>query len=407
MTVYPPLHGLTIIAIEQYGAGPFGTMLLADLGARVIKIENPDGGDVGRHIGPYFGDDGDSLFFHSFNRNKESLCLHIKSPAGKAVLHRMVATADAVFDNLRGDIPEKLGLTYAALAEHNPRIVCAHLSAYGREGSRKNWPGYDYLMQAESGYLSLTGEPDAPPSRFGLSVVDMMTGVVSALALSSAVIGAKATGVGRDIDVSLFDTALHNLNYLATWFLDRGVSQGRVARSGHPSLVPSQLYKTKDGWLFIMCNKERFWPLLAERLGRPDLARDERFAKPGPRLENRDALTEILDEILSRHTTAEWIEMLGGIVPVAPVLDVKDALQNPFVAERGSVSDYVRDDGSEISMLRSPIRFDGEEVRRAGPSLGRDSRAILGEFGFDAKEIDSLIGQGIVRTNTDEAVAAQ
>src|SRR5439155_2802695 len=167
--VFPVLSGLRVIAVEQYGAGPYGSMQLADLGAEVIKIENPaDSGDMARRVGPFFfrdGDHSDSQFFHSFNRNKKSVTLDLKKPQAHRVLHALAARADALFDNLRGDLPEKLGLTYAALAPANPKIVCAHLSAYGREGSRAHWPGYDYLMQAEAGYLSLTGEPDGPPSR--------------------------------------------------------------------------------------------------------------------------------------------------------------------------------------------------------------------------------------------------
>ena len=240
-----PLAGLRIIAVEQYGAGPFGSMMLADLGAEVIKIENPaEGGDVSRSVGPHFFPDGDSHFYQAFNRNKKSLTLNLKHPQAAGVLQALVRTADAVFDNLRGDQAEKLGVTYAQLAPFNPKIVCAHLSAYGREGPRKAWPGYDYLMQAEAGYLAVTGEPDGPPSRMGLSIVDLMTGLNAAFALVSGVLSARATGKGRDIDVNLFDTALQNLCYLAVWYLNAGVNQGREPRSSHPSLTPSQLYRT-------------------------------------------------------------------------------------------------------------------------------------------------------------------
>jgi crotonobetainyl-CoA:carnitine CoA-transferase CaiB-like acyl-CoA transferase len=163
----PPLSGLRVIAVEQYGAGPYGSMQLADLGAEVIKIENPaDGGDMARRVGPFFVGPEDSQFFHSFNRNKKSVTLDLKKPGAKRVLHALAARSDALFDNLRGDLPAKLGLTYADLAAANPKILCAHLSAYGRDGPRAHWPGYDYLMQAEAGYLSLTGEPDGPPARW-------------------------------------------------------------------------------------------------------------------------------------------------------------------------------------------------------------------------------------------------
>ena len=266
-----PLSGLRVIAIEQYGAGPFGSMMLADLGAEVIKVENPaEGGDVSRSVGPHFFGNGDSHFFQSFNRNKKSLTLNLKHPQAARVLHALVRTADATFDNLRGDQPGRLGITYAQLERFNPRIVCTHLSAYGREGSRKAWPGYDYLMQAEAGYLALTGEPDGPPSRMGLSIVDLMAGLNAAFALVSGVLSARATGKGRDIDVDLFDTALQNLCYLAVWYLNAGVNQGREPRSSHPSLTPSQLYRTRDGFIFIMCNKEKFWPELCRCIGRPE-----------------------------------------------------------------------------------------------------------------------------------------
>ncbi|HXZ07021.1 MAG TPA: CoA transferase, partial [Paraburkholderia sp.] len=210
-----PLSGVRIVAIEQYGAGPFATQHLADLGAEVIKIENfREGGDVGRSVGPHFFGAGDSHFFEAFNRNKCSLTLDLKKPEGREVLLDLVKTSDAVFNNLRGDLPVKLGLTYDQLKEANPAIVCAHLSAYGRTGSRAAWPGYDYLMQAEAGYLSMTGEPDAPPARFGLSIIDLMTGTTAAMALLAGLVQARATGVGRDLDTSLFDVALHNLAYV-------------------------------------------------------------------------------------------------------------------------------------------------------------------------------------------------
>jgi succinate---hydroxymethylglutarate CoA-transferase len=258
-----PLTGVRVLAVEQYGAGPWGTLYLAELGAEVVKIENPkDGGDIGRHVGPHFFGPHDSQFFQTFNRNKKSVALDLKHPEGKGAFRALARGADAVLDNLRGDQPEKLGLTYADLKEVNPRIVCAHLSAYGRSGSRKAWPGYDYLMQAEAGHMSLTGEPGGPPARYGLSIVDLMTGLAAAFALLSGVIGARTNGVGMDLDTSLFDVALHNLSYPATWFLNAGELTARASRSAHPSLVPSQLYRTRDGWIFIMCNKQKFWEAL-------------------------------------------------------------------------------------------------------------------------------------------------
>jgi succinate---hydroxymethylglutarate CoA-transferase len=392
-----PLAGLRVIAVEQYGAGPFGSMALGDLGAEVIKIENPaEGGDVSRSVGPHFFAPGDSHFFQSFNRNKKSLTLNLKHPLAQGVLRKLARTADATFDNLRGDQPEKLGVTYAQLRELNPRIVCAHLSAYGRDGPRKAWPGYDYLMQAEAGYLSLTGEPEGPPSRMGLSVVDLMTGVNAALALVSGVLSARTTGKGRDIDVSLFDTALQNLAYLAVWYLNAGVNTGRAPRSGHPSLTPSQLYRTKDGFIFIMCNKEKFWPELCRCIGRSEWSTRPDYKDFKARLANRAKLTEELDAVLSGRTAAEWIEVFAGRVPAAPVHDVREALENPFVTEEGRVRTVDHASGP-IRLLAPSIRCPGEELPcRPAPAMGADTDDILGDLGFTPAEISDLRQAGVV-----------
>ena len=374
-----PLDGVRIISVEQYGAGPFGTQHLADLGAEVIKIENPaDGGDVGRHVGPHFFEPGDSHFFQSFNRNKRSLTLDLKSAEGQEVLRKLAARSDAVFNNLRGDLPERLGVTYDALKDVNPALVCAHLSAYGRSGPRKAWPGYDYLAQAESGYLSLTGEPDGPPARFGISIIDMMTGTMAALATVSAILGARATGQGRDIDTCLFEVALHNLSYLGTWYMNDGVRTERQPRSAHPSLTPSQLYRTGDGWIFIMCNKEKFWPILAQAIGRPKWAHDPRYADFKARLQNREQLTRELDEILSARSTAEWMQAFGGKVPAAPVYDVAQALDNPYVKEQEFITEVPHPVRGTIKTLACPIRVPGETLpARPAPRLGADTLDIL------------------------------
>jgi crotonobetainyl-CoA:carnitine CoA-transferase CaiB-like acyl-CoA transferase len=353
---------------------------------------------MARGVGPHFLPDGSSQFFHAFNRNKRSLTLNLKTDEGKGIFHRLATKADAVLNNLRGDLPETLGLDYAALSKDNPAIVCAHLSAYGREGPRRTWPGYDYLMQAEAGYLSLTGEPEAPPARFGLSVVDMMTGLMAAFALTSGIIGARASGKGMDLDTSLFDTGLHNLGYLATWFLNSGVNQEREPRSAHPSLTPSQLYRTRDGWLFVMCNKEKFWPILARALDHPEWAADPRFACFAARLEHRAEVTEMLDTVLMARPTAEWLELLRGVVPVAPVNDVSQALENPFVADQQRIAGFTGPDGTELlRMLAGPVRITGaEQPRKAGPGLGADSGDILRRLGLGTAEIEALRAKGVI-----------
>lgn len=368
------LSGVKILAVEQYGAGPYGTMLLADLGADVVKIEAPSmGGDVSRATGPYFLGANDSQFFQTFSKGKSSVSVELKSPEGRAVFEEMVRTADAVVNNLRGDQPAKLKLTFADLAGVNPRIVCAHLSAYGRDTSRAAWPGYDYLMQAEAGFLSMTGEPDGPPVRCGLSIVDFHTGSQFAVAILAGVLAAQRTGAGCDVDVSLFDTALHQLSYPATWYLNEGVKTARLTRGAHPAIAPSQLVRTQDGWLMLMCQTPKFWEAFCETVARADLMSDPRFATTEARFANRAALTEILDALLMSAPTQAWIDLLGGRVPVAPVYDIAAALDSAFVAEIGMIEpvDHPDAKGGRLRTLASPIKVNGVRLQsRRAPKLG-------------------------------------
>jgi crotonobetainyl-CoA:carnitine CoA-transferase CaiB-like acyl-CoA transferase len=375
-----PLEGLRVLALEQFGAAPYGTMFLADLGAEVIKIENGTvGGDPSRHVGPNLLGDNDSQYFQTWGSNKRSVTLDLKSDADQAVWRRLVMTADAIVNNLRGDQPEKLGLDYASLKSLNPRVVCLHISAYGRDNARKAWPGYDFLMQAEAGLMSLTGEPDSPPTRFGASMIDFMTGITGIVGLLSCIVRAKATGQGGDVDVSLFDVALHQLSYPGSWFLNGGAVPTRMPRSAHQSVAPVQTVRTKDGWIFVMCMLDKFWLALIERIGRSDLAADARFASGRLRGEHRNALTVELDAAMSVRTTDEWIDILSGVVPVAPVYDVKSALENSFVEETGMVRNVPHPLLPTMRLLASPLKIDGVRPdQKVCPPLGADNEAVLG-----------------------------
>ncbi|HLH76456.1 MAG TPA: CoA transferase [Candidatus Binataceae bacterium] len=394
-----PLQGIRVIAVEQYGAGPFATQHLADLGVEVIKLENlAEGGDVSRTVGPHFFANGDSLFFEALNRNKRSLAVDLRTPEGGDILRALAARADALFDNLRGDVAERLGLTYSSLCAINPKLVCVHLSAYGRKGERAAWPGYDYLMQAETGFLSLTGEPDSPPTRAGLSVVDLMAGTVAAMALLAAIIEVRAGGRGRDLDVSLFDTALHTLSYVASWYLNAGALTGRQPRSGHPSLVPSQLYRSADGWIFIMCNKEKFFAELARLVDRPQWIEEPRYANFAARLQHRAQFNDELEAILLTRPTAEWLARFAGRVPAAAVKDVRQALESGFVREQERIVESDHPGRGRIRAVASPIRLEGErQPLRPAPDLGQDTQALLTELGYSAQAIDDLRRRGIVR----------
>jgi succinate--hydroxymethylglutarate CoA-transferase len=392
----PPLAGLRVIAVEVYGAGPFGSAHLADLGAEVIKIEPREGGDFSRAVGPYFLGEDDSHFFQSLNRNKKSLTLDLKHPRGQEVLRRLAATADGLIGNLRGDQPEKLGLTYQALSEANPRIVCAHLSAYGRDGARKAWPGYDYLMQGEAGYLSLTGEPDGPPARMGLSIVDYSTGTTCALALLAGILAARSRGRGRDIDVSLYDVAMHQLNYPAAWYLNEGLATGRAPRSAHPFIAPSQLYRTADGWIFVMAQTQRFWEMLCDALGRGDLKDRPEFRDFAARREHRDELTRVLDDEFRKKGTRDWLQELSGAIPCGPVFDLPQALDNPYFLERGGVQVFDHPQRPGFKLVASPFRLGEPLPARPAPKLGQHTEQLLEELGFAGAEIAQLKAQKVV-----------
>lgn len=396
MTPPLPLAGVRVLAVEQYGAGPYGSMHLAALGAEVIKIEAPPAGDVSRATGPHLLGDGDSQFFQTFNLNKRSLRLDLKHPRGREIFERLVTTADAVMNNLRGDQPAKLAIDYRSLGPIKPAIVCAHLSAYGRDNERAAWPGYDYLMQAEAGFMALTGEPDGPPARFGLSMVDFMTGTMTALGLLAAVVGARATGTGRDVDVSLYDVALHQLSYPATWYLNAGHETTRLERSAHPGTVPCQLYRTADGWVMVMCMLDKFWQAFIVGIGRPELGADPRFVDFSARRTHREALTPLIDAALSTATTAQWVARFGGQLPIAPVLDVAAALTNPFAERVGMIQAIDHPAGSQ-RQLSSPIKLDGERLAaRPCPALGHDNDALLTEVGFSPAEIAALRAQAVI-----------
>ena len=391
-----PLAGLRVLTFENFGAGPFGSLYLADLGAEVIKIESREqGGDATRSMGPFFLGPDDSHFFQTFNLNKKSVALNLKHPTGRAAFQRLARTADVVMNNLRGDQPAKLGLDYSTLGPVNPRLVCAHLSAYGRDNERRGWPGYDYLMQAEAGYLHLTGEPGTPPARMGLSIIDYMTGITTATAILARLVGVMKTGRGGDVDVSLFDVALHQLTYPGNWYLNEGHRTERLPRSSHPSAVPVQLFPTADGWIFVMCMTDKFWQALTDALGRADLAVDARFATAVARREHRDELTSVLDLEFQREPTRHWLDRLQGLLPAAPVHDLAQALDNPYARSIGMVRELPLPSRANFRVLANPIKLDGERLpARPAPGLGEHTDELLREAGYDAAAIAALRAEG-------------
>ncbi|HEX4995702.1 MAG TPA: CoA transferase [Methylomirabilota bacterium] len=377
----PPLDGVRILAVSQFGAGPFGTQMLADLGADIIKIEDPGvGGDSARYVPPFQGE-ADSPYFQSFNRGKRSVSLNLRHPDGQAVFHDLVRVSDAVFNNARGDLPDKLGLTYDQLKEINPRVVCCSLTGYGRTGPRAAEPAFDYLVQGYAGYMAVTGEPDGPPGKCGVSVIDFAGGYAAMVGLMVGLFDAQRTGVGRDVDVALLDTAVSMLSYFAVWTLNRDWIAERTRSSAHQTLVPAQNFATRDGWIVIFCNKDKFWRDLVETLGAPELADDARFRTFGDRFAHKDALLPLLQARFATRSTEEWLDRLRGRVPCAPVNDVRQALADPQVLARDMIVEVEHPDFGALKEVRSPVRTAGEirDPARA-PRLGEHTAQILREI---------------------------
>ena len=387
------LQDVRIIAIEQYGAGPFGSLHLADLGAEVIKIEDPrTAGEVGRYVPP-FQEDSDSLFFETFNRNKRSLSLDLTTTTGRSIFEDLVRVSDVVYSNLRGDVPAKIGICYDDLKHLNQKIVCCSLSGFGMTGPRRAEAGYDYILQGIAGWMDLTGEPDGPPTKSGLSLVDYSGGLVAALSILAALHASRRDGIGTDCDVSLFDTAVSMLTYQATWHLNGEFQPRRTSHSAHPSIVPFGAFETSDRWIVIACPKEKFWLRLCDAIGQRALANDSRFDSFARRGENADELLEILNKALRSQASAHWLEKLGAAgVPCGPVNTVSEALRDPQIEDRGMIVETAHPRFGKVRQIASPVKVGAskKEHRRA-PQLNEDFDYVLNEvLGYSEEEIAAI-----------------
>lgn len=390
-----PLENKRILSFETWGSGAFHAELLALMGAEVINVEDPQQrGNPLRRMGSIYLDEemqdneGNQFCLH----NKKSLALDIRTEEGQNVLRKLVAVSDAVINNFRGSLPEKLEITYEHLAPYNKKIVCTHLSGYGRNNERASWPGYDFLMQAETGWMSLTGEPDSIPTKVGVSVVDLLGSVYAALCTVAALYQAERTGKGADADTNLFDIALNCTCYQGLWFLNDGFVAGKQPRSAHTTQAPSQLYRTADGWIYIACLSQKFWELLCAKIDHPNLIEDKRFRTNEDRLENRQVLTDVLDGIFSSKSTKQWLELLSGTIPCAPVDDIRQTFENPFVRNSGKIITVPYDKSSkrtQVELIAPPFSFNEKVFTsfKIGPRLGEHTAEILGSIGYTEDEI--------------------
>lgn len=388
-----PLADIRILSLEQYGAGPFGTLHLADLGAEVIKVEDPRvGGDVGRYVPPYAKEE-DSLFFEAFNRNKKSISIDLLTPEGRAVFEDLVKVCDVIYSNLRGDVPAKMKITYNDLKHLNPKIVCCSLTGFGMTGPRSSEPGYDYILQGLAGWMDLTGEPDGPPTKSGLSMVDYSGGFVAAISLLAGVHAARRDGVGMDCDLSLYDAAIGMLTYPGVWHMNAGFTPVRTHHSAHPSLVPFQAFEASDGWIIIGCAKEKFWQRLTEVIGKPEWATDPRFITFADRQKNATALLPMLEEIIRHRTVDQWLSVLyPASIPCGPINDVAQAMLEPHTIARNLIFETEHPRYGTIKNLASPVKVGNEAVshRRAPQRNENFDEVMSGLLKYSPEKIASL-----------------
>jgi crotonobetainyl-CoA:carnitine CoA-transferase CaiB-like acyl-CoA transferase len=393
-----PLNGIRVLDFTRVIAGPFCTMMLGDLGAEIIKIEPPPSGDDARNVGPPFVE-GESVYFMSFNRNKKSLVLDLKTPEGKALIHRLAEKADVTVENFRPGTGSKLGIDYPTLKEINPRIICCSISAFGHTGPLSNDPGYDITIQAMSGSMSITGEPDRPPVKIGIPLGDTAGGMYAAYAIISALYARERTGRGQAIDIALYDALVAQLSYHAGYCLMAGVipePQG----TGHPNRVPYQAFKTKDISIIVAIFTEEFWQKFCPLIGKEELIRDPRFKDNAGRVKYRHVLIPILEKVFETKTGDEWLAILKGI-PSAPLNTIDRALSHPQTLARQMVESISHPQCGDISVLGNPVKLSDMRAFsfKPPPLLGQHTEEILqGYMGYSPEAIADLAKRGIIKT---------
>jgi crotonobetainyl-CoA:carnitine CoA-transferase CaiB-like acyl-CoA transferase len=399
MTTTPALslEGIRVLDLSRVLAGPFCGMLLSDLGADVIKIEDTGSGDESRTWPPH--KDGESAAFLVINRNKRDMTLDLKAPEGVAILKKMIASADVLIENFRTGTMESFGLGYDALSAINPKLVYCSVSAFGRTGPRKDGAGYEALMQAFSGIMSITGEPGGPPVRAGVSFLDLTTGIFCAFGIVNALLHRVSTGLGQRVDASLLETAVTLLNYHAEGYLLTG-AQPKALGSSHPSLSPYRTFKCRDGqWVFIAGANDRFWQRLAPALGLPHMVSDPRFAVNIERVKNRRELEEALEAAIAKHDREPLLKVLEEAgVPATPVNTVAQVMEDPQTAARAMIQRVVHPRLGEIPVVGTPVKFSRMKagVRTPAPSQGEHTDQVLAEYGYSSSDIAALRAKKVV-----------
>lgn len=395
------LRGIRVLDLSRVLAGPFCAMQLADLGADVIKVEQPGYGDATRHWGPPWIGEGEgrqSAYFISVNRNKRSLTLNLKREEGRAIARRLAAQADVLVENFKVGTAARWGLDYETLRAANPGLIYCAISGYGQTGPDRERPGYDFIVQAEGGVMSITGPAEGPPYKVGVAVSDVVAGLYATTAVLAALRHRENTGEGQYIDVALFDAQLAWLANVASNHLVSGETPGRYGNA-HPNIVPYQTFPTADGHLALGVGSDGQFRRLCAVLERPSLAEDRRFRTNPERVAHREALVAALAAAFRARPTAAWIAALRAAdIPAAPINDVGQALSHPQTAAREMVTAVSHPQTGSIPLVNSPLNLSAAPpaIRRPPPLLGEQTTAVLAELGYDAAEIERLQEQGVV-----------
>jgi crotonobetainyl-CoA:carnitine CoA-transferase CaiB-like acyl-CoA transferase len=387
-----PLVGVRVVDLTRILAGPLCTMMLGDMGADIIKVEPPGSGDDTRTWGPPFIG-GEAAYFLGANRNKRSLTLNLALPAGQKILADLVGKADVLIDNFKLGTLEKWGFSDSWFDEHVPRLIRCSITGYGSSGPKASLPGYDFILQAESGLMSICGEPDGLPTKYGVAIVDVCTGMLASNSILAALNARHRTGKGQKVEVSLYETSLFMLVNVASNYLAAGRAGGRFG-NGHPSIVPYTTYHTADALIALGVGNERQFSRFAEVLGHPEWAQDKRFNSNRARVENRSQIDALINEVLAHDTADAWLAKLMAVgIPCGKINSVAAALDHPQTAARSMVENLDHPTIGALKMLGIPFKFSDTScaVRRAPPTLSQDTEQILScELGLDAASIAAL-----------------
>lgn len=393
-----PLSGTTVLDASHLAAGPWCAMVLADLGADVIKIERPGTGDIARDAGSVYTGDQSAVFL-SFNRNKRSLALDLQNEAGSAAFSRLVEKADVFVENFKPGTTQRLGVDYATLSAINPGLIYASISAFGTDGPYSNQPANDPIIQALSGAMSLTGESDRPPARQGVSVPDFGTGMMAAVGIVSALLGRQSTGHGEHLELNLLDVEIFALGPRAQEYLINGEDQPRLG-SAHPQFAPYQAFQCADGeYIYIAIINDKFWHSLCEALGHPEWEDDPAFRANSDRTRNRAQLDARIEPVIQSRDRYSWLDLFHRHgVPCGSVNTLSDTFSDPQVEHNGLVEQFLHPTLGELQTLGSPITFSGKHstVEKPPPLLGQHSAEVLTESGFSEAEVSDLLKKGAI-----------